>query len=533
MNSQPKRQLKFYFFSCLAILIFSLAVLSPSFNLAFQDDDWRGVVLPKTDYADGRLFTPYGIQLWFCSVLYDLFGSNFYLYYAVSFLLRNLTAFGILALIFILTKDRLASFLGALLFAVSLSGLQTSYETASTNVYIFILFSLIFVAAFFKSRDKFSLRNSAVLGLSLLLATLASPVRAYPLYAWAAIAGGIRILMNFNRPGFKIFLIRLLAVAAVFSLLYYLGLFGWFSLDMPPGDKINDLAAFFSKWTGFISGLNYHIFLNFLRSLGNVIFPGTLDQSGVISTIMGAALPAALITCLYFAVKKRDERMLTLFAFLLWPLLFFSSYFIVILAGYSSAKETIILESTRRYLLPPFIGFSIAGAIALSLRKKNKFGALLLISAVFLIFIHAIGTYTFLSKLSKQRDGLFMVKIWKQLEQSVPESALNPKRRNIFYFETDGSARAIYTVNDGFIPHAVAMYKIKPASPSSAAEISAFGRRVTHTLSFEELVFLIEKGFPDDPQPVGWDRIFAFRVEGERLTDIKEEVKKRVEQKRL
>ena len=70
---------KFYLFSFVVIFFVGLMLLSPSFYLAFQDDDWRGVVLPKTDYADGRLLTPYGIQLWLCGFLYDEGGGELHI----------------------------------------------------------------------------------------------------------------------------------------------------------------------------------------------------------------------------------------------------------------------------------------------------------------------------------------------------------------------------------------------------------------------------------------------------------------------
>jgi len=525
-----KNQFKFYFLSCLAIAVISFVVLYPSFNLAFQDDDWRGVVLPKTDYADGRLFTPYGIQLWFDGILYDIFNSNFYLYYILSFVLRNLVALGILLFIFNLTKDRLAAVLGALLFVVGFSGLQTTYETASTNVYISLVFWLIFLGAFFKSLDKFSFKYLVISGVSLLLATLASPVRTYPLYGWAIIVGVIRMFKKFNNERLKLFLVSSLSIGGIFLFLYYLGIFGWFSLDATSASKINDLSTFFTKLTSFISNLNFKIFLNFLRGLGNIIFPSILDKTGVISTLFGATLLIALTISAYLVIKRRDEKMQIMFAFLLWPLLFYVSYFIVILAGYTTGRETIILESPRRYLLPPFMGFSIGLAYTIHLARKRKGSILLLILIISLFFIHAVSTYTFLNKLSKQRDGFYMVKIWKQIKQIVPESSLSSKKTNVFYFETDGSPRAIYTVNDGFIGHAIALYKIenKP-SKLNPKEISAFGDLLAPPIiTFEELVSYTRKNLLDDKEPEIWDRIFALRVEGERVIDIKDDVKKRV-----
>lgn len=519
---------RFYFLSCITIFIVSLIVLFPSFHLAFQDDDWRGVVLPKTDYANGRLLTPYGIQLWFCALLYDLFDSKFYLYYALSFILRNLTALSILIFLYLITKNRLASFLGGLLVVVGFSGLQTTFETASTNVYIAIIGYSIFLISFFLSKEGLSFKHLIIMCTSLLISTLASPVRSYPIYAWALIVDGIYLMTHFNKQRFKGFFIRQIMLLITFVFLYKLGIFSWFSLDASSENHINDFGVFFSKIKLFLGGLDFNILLNFLRGLGNIIFPSIWDKSGVISVSLGAVYIAILMAFLVFTLKRQNEKSHYLFAFLLWPALLYTCYFVVILSGYESiSKSTVVLESYRRYLLPPFVGFSIFLAILLS--NKNKLNRIILGLTIFLIFIHSLSTYSFLSELSKKRDGPFMINIWRQFIKLVPYSSLDHQKTNIFYFETDGAPRAIYTLDDGFILHATALYKIFPRSTSTPDEINSFTKILRHTFSLQELISFITKGFPNDPGPIPWERVFAFRLEGERLINIKDDVKKRVE----
>lgn len=531
IQDSKKNQYKFYFLSCVAVLVISFIVLLPSFNLAFQDDDWRGVVLPKTDYANGRLLTPYGIQLWFCGVLYNFFDSNFYLYYILSFILRNIAALSILIFLYIITKDRLASFLGGLILAVGFSGLQTTFETASTNVYIALIGYAIFLTFFFLTKDRLLLKHIIIMDTSLLLATLASPVRSYPIYAWAFIVDAIYLLMHLKKKRVKIFLVRQIVILITFILLYKIGIFSWFSLDSPLKDHINDLSIFISKSKLFLGSLDFNILVNFLRGLGNIVIPSIFDKSGLIAVSIGSIYIAMLITFLFFVFKKKDEKMFSLFAFLFWPLLLYACYFIVILSGYEDiSKDTVVLESFRRYLLPPFIGFSIFLSILLSFRKNKKWNRMILVFIIFLIFIHALSTYSFLSELSRKRDGPFMVNIWKQFIRLVPYSSLDKEKTNVFYFETDASPRAIYVLDDGFILHATALYKIYPGSTSSPNEINSFTKVLRHTFSFKELTDFVIKGFPNDPGPIPWERVFAFRVEGERLINIKEDIKKRLEQ---
>lgn len=513
-------------------MIISFVVLYPSFGLAFQDDDWRGVVLPKTDYADGRLFTPYGIQLWFWDIWYDLLGANYQAYYITSFILRSFLSFGIIFFLYNLTRNRFASFLGGLVVAVTFSGLQTTYEVASTNVYLALLAFVILLIALLKSFNKFSLTYSALLGISLSLATLASPVRTYPLYAWIFLVDIINLLINSSKLKLRIFLLRQSIILIIFLFLYKMGIFSWFSLDIPSQKEADNLGKFISEVTLFLSSLNLSIFLNFLRGLGNIFFPSILDKNGVFTTFLGVAYIVVLLVGFVIMIKSRLQKNLLLFSFLFWPFLFYMFYFVVILGGYpNEVKGTIFLESFRRYLLPPFVGFAIFLSLILpdSFKKMTKKNGIILSSVIILLLVHAISTYTYLNELSKVRNGPYMIKIWNQIKQLVSESDLSFEKTNIFYFETDGSPRAIYTVNDGFIPHAIALYRIRQKSQVyTPSEVSSFAKLIRHTLSFDDIVSFTKNGLPNDSEPITWDRIFAFRVEGERLIDIGQDVKKRV-----
>lgn len=532
MNTSIKNQLKFYFLSFLAILAFSFIVFYPSFNLAFQDDDWQGVVLPKTNYTSHKLLSPYGIQFWYVDTLYTLIGPNFFYYYILGFILRIFAAFSVLVFLYLFTKNKLASFLGGMMVAVGFTGLQTTFEIANMNVFVAFIGYLIFLCTFFLNQEKFSFKNTAVMGLSLFLSTWITPVRTFPLYTWIVIVDIIGVLIYFKRDRIKFFFMRQLVILLVFLLLYILGIFSWYSRDISPENRTNNFSKFISEGTTLLSSLDVNIVLNFIKGLGNIIIPEILNKSGAVSLLSGSVFLIGLIGLFIFMVKRRSERVYPLFIFLLWPLLFYTSYFLVYING-QVYKDTVIIESYRRYLLPPFIGLSISLGILLSLtiQKKGTIRNIILSFVIILVFIHGVTTYNYLNKLSKVRDGSYMVKIWEQIKQLVPESSLDSKKMNVFYFETDGTARAIYTVNDGFIGHAIAVYKIDSKSAKfDKDEISSFGRLLAPPIiTFEELVSYIRKSLSDNPEQGIWNRIFALRVEGDRVIDIKDMVKKRVE----
>lgn len=525
---------KFYLFLFTTVFFIGLMVLSPSFYLAFQDDDWRGVVLPKTDYADGRLFTPYGIQLWLCGFLYDLFGFNFHYYYILSFVLRFLVSTGVATIVLKLTKERGTSILSGLLTIVAFSGLQTTYETASTNVYIAILGYIVFLWAFFVRNHKISISKLIILASSLLFASLASPVRTYPIYAWVFIVDAIYLLVNLDRERIRLFIIRQAVILGIFFFLYQIGLFGWFSLDLPESNKVSSISRFMSESSSFLSNLNFDIFANLFKGIGNIIFPSIFDKTGGITLIVGILYILSLFVVIYFLIKRKTENLFRIFSFLLWPVILYSCYFVVILGGYPDiSKGTVMIESFRRYQLPSYIGLVIGLSLILSYlnNSKSKYKKIFFYAFIILISLQAYATYSFLSELLKKRDGFFMADIWNQIYQSVPISDFNKDKMNVFYFETDKNPRSIYTIDDGFIPHMSALYKIPAGLPAkSPSEITNFSKLLKHTLSFEELVQIVQKGLPNDQKPVEWDRIFAFRVEGNKLVNIKEETKRKIEQ---
>lgn len=522
-----KGVLKSAILSFLIITIVALIVLLPSFSLAFQDDDWRGIVLPKTEYAHGRLFTPYGIQLWFCAILYDLFGTNFPFYYIFSFILRISLSFAIFFFLYNLTRNKLASFCGSLLMAVTFSGLQTTYEIANTNVYIALIGFVVFLFAFISSLIEHTqvFKKIIIMIFSLVFITLASPVRTYPLFIWVLAVDIVGLVLFYSRERLKAFVTRQSIIYLTFLGLYFVGLFGWFSLDSSR-EKSYDIKIFFEQISTFFLQFNTNIFLNFLKGIGNIFIPSTLDKSGKIALITAVIYILSLTGILISLIKKRNEKNYLMFSFFLWPLIFFTGYFIVVLGGYGeSSKETVILESYRRYLLPPFLGVLVSMAILLTNYAK-RFSIYLVI---IFISLHAFSTNYFLNDLIKYRDGRFMTKIWSQFIEQVPKKSLDPQDTNVFYFETDGSKRAIYTLDDGFILHATTLYKIPQGFvDGTPEEITNFTKRLRHTFNFNQLIDFVEKGFLNDSKPLSWDRIFAFRVEGEKLIDIKNETKIKV-----
>lgn len=521
--------MKFYFLSCLLIVFISFIILFPSFNLSFEDEDWRGVVIPRMEkeYVDGRL-SAYSSPAWFMGTFYTWFGPNFPAYFYLAFIFRNLLAFTIILFVYFVTKDRLASFLGGLFMAVSFTGIQNTYEVMNMIVYLSMAGLVIFLMAFFKTFNQLSAKHMVIMGIALILATGIASFRVYPVYVWAFIIDSSRLFLNFKKDKIKTFLARQAVILIVFLFLYQIGIFSWYTIGTSPGQGSGDFSRFISDIGNLLISLNPAIASTYLKGLGNILLPDILDKSGTASLFLGVVLILIFIGALIYGIKRKTRDIHLLLYFLIWPLLFYTLYFLIYVNG--DHLKSPPLPSTMRYLLPPFIGFNIALAIFIAFTRKNKFKNTILGSVVILILVHAVSTYSFLSQLSKLRDGPFMMKIWKQIPNLVPQPALSAQKLNVFYFETD-SPRALYTVNDGFIGHTIALYKFDDkAAKFDPVKINAFGRLIAPPIiSFEELVSYVKKSLAKDPEPDIWDRIFALKVEGEKVSDIKDDVKKRVE----
>lgn len=534
MNIGNENLLKYYFLSFLAIIIISFFVLFPSFKLAFQDEEWQGIVLPKTiysSYVTTRL-TSYSSPMWFMTNLYSFLGPNFYPFFILSFILRNILAFNVLVFLYIVTKNRLASFIGGILVAVGFSGIQNTVETINLISYVSFVGVLVFLSFFFLAQQISSFKLLTGMSLSLIFSTILASFRVYPLYIWVFLAESFELLSKFNKEILKVYLKRLSIISVVFLFLYKIGIFSWYTRDSTSNQRGSDVGRFVSDTVSLFASLNFTIVQNFLKGLGSIIFPDIIDKSGYTSFILGLSYVIIFIYLIYSRIKRPSQYINILFNFSLWPLLFYSCYFLVYINGFV-IKDTAIFSSNIRYQLFPFVGFCITLSIFLSkvFEKENRQSEILKSFVLAFIAVHALTTYIYLNNLSKQRDGFYMVRIWDQIKQLMPESSLNTKKKNIFYFETDGAPRTIYAVNDGFIGHMIATYKIqKGKSMQSPAEVSYFGSLITPpVLDFDQLVSYVQNGLPDDPIPVTWDRIFALRVDGDKVTDIKEDVKKRVE----
>jgi len=150
------------------------------------------------------------------------------------------------------------------------------------------------------------------------------------------------------------------------------------------------------------------------------------------------------------------------------------------------------------------------------------FSNLILIIIFIYIIIQSSSTYNYFQKLSKTRNGYFSQIIWRQIKANVP--TLSQERLSYFYFEhSDKTSLVNDTLFVGFPNHASVVYNLPKASPSLHPHA---------TDSLEVLKSLIEDGealtiLGYEAIPLPKSNIYAFRIEGENLINIKEEILER------
>ena len=149
----------FHLSSFLLILLLTLLVMHSSLLLSFPNDDWLGVLLYRITPKDMGPFHPYGMQQWSFGKLYDLIGYQPFWFYFTSLILRSLAAFSILYLTYNITKNKIASFVAGLLFALGFTGLETTDVVNNSNTYLSITLILFSTVYLFKLLQKYNFRD--------------------------------------------------------------------------------------------------------------------------------------------------------------------------------------------------------------------------------------------------------------------------------------------------------------------------------------------------------------------------------------
>ncbi len=265
------------------ILIASVFVLAPSFNLALTGDDYLGLWRYEATLA-GRMdgpsnpisyfFIDYGPQDTFTATIHSFVGFQSQYYYFISFVLRFLASLSFLPLIFYLTKNKKAALLSALFFSVCSVGLETTDWSFNMPSYLAIALMNIFLILFFQHRKHGGILLGIVTLLLYLLTIVVQPIRMAFLPFLIVSIELFSIIQNRNVKQFGLSLLRIsLAIGAFIVLLKVT------SIGMQAGGVSSEhgtsrvFQQYTSGVTDLISKRDYAKLLSPIGQLGSIIIP--------------------------------------------------------------------------------------------------------------------------------------------------------------------------------------------------------------------------------------------------------------------
>lgn len=571
----------------LFLIFISFLTLRPIFNLALTGDDllglWRYQYHVRGQSGQNwnefnYFFTDYGPMDSFTAAINYFFQLEPFYYYFFNYSLRLTAALTFIPLIYYLTKNKIAAFLGALFFSVTLTGLEATEWSFNMPSYLGITFLNLFTLFLLKSLVK-NTKSLSVLVFSLyFLSIVVQPIRMafLPLYAISVL-----LIAVFFKGGRKLIYPNILKLFVFLIIFLFIIIFTpigiTFGLSPNTSDRIS--GKLFSESSGAISTFkteleekNYKIFFYPVGQLGAafvpiIYIPRTIEAfTGARMAFFVFALYFVFAVYLLFLAKDQSKRKViftVLLPNLIWnfgvlyffvwsepPPLHTVNIIALVSGGFIFSILTYLLTSEKnknlitgllisialvttsfiafwvrnpesiqltnsRYLIVPAAGISLLAGCLFS-RKKPLVTIPLSVLLVFNIYV----TNRRLSYLSTVRNSTLSEKIRK----SVP---YNPSLREskgpiLYYLETDNPEVLYHTLYFGF-PFFL-MFEQGFTDPWKIVYTKDWNEIVSAYLDGQAL----KKYRNDFGQPVKIENIYSLRLTNGNLVDTTSETREKL-----
>jgi len=562
----------------LIIILVSLIILSPVFNVGLYGDDWlaifRYVVPPSKE--GWNLFTyyltPYGSQDIIMGLLYRTFGTNAFYYEITSYIFRLLAAFSLYPLVFYLTKSKLATFFAMLFFSITTIGFDSTGWLLTMPTYLTIAFFNIFLYFYIISHETKKIGTLLFSGLFFYLAYVTASQRMIGVPLLILSLEAFWLLQNQTFNNLKNTLLR---IAFIFAILIVIAKFGQ-SLGNS-GDWFSRLNSSITIIQNLLNEGRTEFFLYPLVTIGGMFIPNFAFPSIQINTksdiLFSVALPAlTLFTILLLIIKTNVNKFTgkdiykSIIAAVTWIFVVFivrklnitnfsSSNLILmavvgglaiimwVLLAIKYSKQKILLtglflsfswticsffiawlwnpasyiDSTHRYLTTSAVGVSIFFAIIISLSKRPKNQLYLCLLLSFFLILHITSTRTYINQILYSHNQQTVDKIWS----SIPYIPNVGKEPLVFYFERGDSSNGSIlgdAVLFGFPFHIALLYNLTESDkvPTVMEKWTDVVSAVKDGQSFKAY------GYPLKPIPI--DHVYSFHLQGSdnliNITDI-------------
>lgn len=404
----------------------------PSFNFALYGDDWFVIYLYLVPDGSPIRFgplpglltylTPYGPAIFLMGRLYEIFGTNYHLYFMVSLIFKIFASWALFLAVRQITKSRLASFLIATLFLVGFVGIQTTDWVFYMNTYLasgLFFLSLYYQFKFFETRKK---RDLVSQYLFLISSIIVASLRLFPLIFIIPLIE-ISVLLSQKDKVLRTTVFKITLFSSLILLLWLIGVFGG------PGGQIYYAGAWTLKqFLEFIINNPLFALSSFLHWIGIVVFPTHPSVKILEPKVIGFLFSGVFILALLKSRKDREKLILLISGGLIFFIPLFFMWF------YSNLRLT---DSSDRYLLFPFAGFCILiGILSTSLIKYFKAGIIvLLIILIGTNFLATKAIYKYWLSIGRDKD--YMQDVHGQIISSM---SLPLTENDVIYLDFDDMA---------------------------------------------------------------------------------------------
>ncbi len=570
------------------IFLLSFIIFSPSFNLHLAGDEYQSLWRYKL-YFDGDIagvwnkfnvfFTDYGPQDTFMSFIYKYASLNPIYYYIASFLLRLIASISVIPLVYRITRNRLASCISALFFAITTTGLESTDWVFNMPVYLaiasfnFFLYSYIEVIE--TKKLSWLVLSVALYGLTFIL----MPIRMSFLPLFILVCEFYWNYRNFNLQTLKSSTIRILVFFIALFVIFSStnignSVLGYKSNEQNNTQLISKFSAYFSGVSKIFTDKKYTYLINPIGQIGAVVIPSNLvpghrEILSVRQQIKYVIFPSLFVFSIVltilkksFGFSKKSYLLQLIFSFIwtyfIWSIFSlkaiypvqtsqlvslvwggytliiffeifratfskktFSFYFVVALA-------TIVLSFVQYWIRNPesvqvtFSRYLIIPAQGLALllglvlaSGKNKLVMKFVVLS--LIGVHMYTSYLYLFHLSEVRN----IKMTENIRRSIPNvfSDNTMDKPKVFYFEPKNSEVLHHALLFGF-----------PVIMSMQYNFN-FNHNLIYTENWTEVVAAYQGGDGlkrfnfQYIKPVDPSNIYGYRLEENRLVDITSDIR--------
>lgn len=425
----------------LAVLVFiGFLIHYPSLKMSIYGDEWIDVYQYHTHTLRDAHFSPlpgpltylapYGFGILLVGGLYEIFGTNYSLYFIVSLLFRIFAAFAMYLLCLeipishkiTITKKRILSFSIATFLLVGFTGLQNTDWIHYMSIYLatgFFLLGMLLQVRFFSGP---AVKNLVLFIICILLALITGTVRLFPIIFVIPFFDIYLFLAKKDSFSRKLILIKVGIFGILLLLLWAAGLFGSPFNVYSYGDW--SISKFFQS----VSADPVLTIKAFLFWFGALVVPDMLITNQSLNITIGASIMIIFFYTLFKLYSKENE--------LKWEFLFLCNLIIFLIATWYYGPTSFI-SSSHRYLFLIFTAFCIwlYTFMAGILSKKLILQKIVFSVILFLIILHSFAVRTLYSHwLDQGRSSDYISTVDLQLKKDFPKPL---KNLTIIYIEPD------------------------------------------------------------------------------------------------